>query len=66
VLVVEFCKLLHVNYNILSLISYDSLGKLIGGVILEFFEVSFVSFLFISSFTFISFILALTIKLEPQ
>jgi predicted MFS family arabinose efflux permease len=42
------------------------IGPFIGGVILEFFEVSFVSFLFISSFTFISFILALTIKLEPQ
>jgi len=42
------------------------IGPFLGGVILEFFEVSFVSFLFISSFTFISFILALTIKLEPQ
>lgn len=42
------------------------LGPFIGGVILEFFNISFFSFLFISLFTFVSFILALTIKLEPQ
>jgi MFS family permease len=42
------------------------IGPFVGGIILEFFEVTFVSFLLISLFTFISFILALTIKLEPQ
>ncbi|MDT7865086.1 MAG: MFS transporter, partial [Thermoproteota archaeon] len=42
------------------------IGPFVGGIILEFFEVTFVSFLLISLFTFISFILALIIKLEPQ